>query len=111
MSLLLNSTDERMINKYEEAGGMRIGSGNRSIRRKPAPVPLCPPQNPYDLSWGQTRATTVGSWKPMKVTTGLSQTTIFIWKPLTYMMKCSKNQLPLTTKNNFHFRTDHPQKL
>jgi type IV secretory pathway VirB6-like protein len=24
-------------------GGMRIGRGNRSTRRKPAPVPLCPP--------------------------------------------------------------------
>jgi hypothetical protein len=24
-------------------GGMRIGRGNRSIRKKPAPVPLCPP--------------------------------------------------------------------
>jgi hypothetical protein len=27
-------------------GGMRIGRGNRSTRRKPAPVPFCPPQNP-----------------------------------------------------------------
>jgi hypothetical protein len=26
-----------------EIGGM-IGRGNRSTRRKPAPVPLCPPQ-------------------------------------------------------------------
>jgi hypothetical protein len=24
-----------------------IGRGNRSTRRKPAPVPLCPPQTPY----------------------------------------------------------------
>jgi hypothetical protein len=28
---------------YGEIGGM-IGRGNRSTRRKPAPVPLCPPQ-------------------------------------------------------------------
>jgi hypothetical protein len=28
---------------YGEIGGM-IGRGNRSSRRKPAPVPLCPPQ-------------------------------------------------------------------
>jgi hypothetical protein len=27
-----------------EIGGMMIGKGNRSTRRKPAPVPLCPPQ-------------------------------------------------------------------
>jgi hypothetical protein len=30
-------------------GGMRIGRGNRSTRRKPAPVPISP-QIPYDLS-------------------------------------------------------------
>jgi hypothetical protein len=30
----------------EEIGGM-IGKGNRSTRRKPAPVPLCPPQTPH----------------------------------------------------------------
>jgi hypothetical protein len=29
-------------------GGMKIGKGNRSTRRKPAPVPLCPPQIPHD---------------------------------------------------------------
>jgi hypothetical protein len=31
-------------------GGMRIGRGNHSTRRKPAPVPLCPPQIPRDLT-------------------------------------------------------------
>jgi hypothetical protein len=25
-------------------GGMKIGRGNRSTQRKPAPAPLCPPQ-------------------------------------------------------------------
>jgi hypothetical protein len=36
----------RMIDgdDYGAVGGMRIGRGNRSTRRKPAPVPLCPPQ-------------------------------------------------------------------
>jgi hypothetical protein len=29
-----------------DIGGM-IGRGNRSSRRKPAPVPLCPPQTPH----------------------------------------------------------------
>jgi hypothetical protein len=38
-------------------GGMKIGRGNRSTRRKPAPAPLCPPQIPLD----QTRAAEVGS--------------------------------------------------
>jgi hypothetical protein len=31
-------------------GGMRIGRGNRSTRTKPAPVPLCPPPIPHDLT-------------------------------------------------------------
>jgi hypothetical protein len=30
-----------------EIGGMMIGRGNRSTWRKPAPVPLCPPQTPH----------------------------------------------------------------
>jgi hypothetical protein len=30
-------------------GGKKIGRGNRSTRRKPAPAPLCPPQIPHDF--------------------------------------------------------------
>jgi hypothetical protein len=30
-----------------EIGGIKIGRGNRSTRRKPAPAPLCPPQIPH----------------------------------------------------------------
>jgi hypothetical protein len=30
-----------------EICGMMIGTGNRSTGRKPAPVPLCPPQTPH----------------------------------------------------------------
>jgi hypothetical protein len=30
-----------------EIGGMMVGRGNRSTRRKPAPVPFCPPQIPH----------------------------------------------------------------
>jgi hypothetical protein len=29
-------------------GGMKIGRGNGSTRRKPAPEPLCPPQIPHE---------------------------------------------------------------
>jgi hypothetical protein len=46
---------------YRAVGGMRIGRGNRSTRKKPAPVPLCPPQIPHDLTWDRTRAAVVGS--------------------------------------------------
>jgi hypothetical protein len=41
---------------YSAIGGM-IDKGNQCTRRKPAPVPLCPPQIPHDL----TRAAAVGS--------------------------------------------------
>jgi hypothetical protein len=40
---------------------MKIGRGNRSTRRKYAPVPLHPPQIPHDLTWDRTRAAAVGS--------------------------------------------------
>jgi hypothetical protein len=43
-----------------EIGGMMIGRGNLSIRRKPAPVPLCPPQTPH-AARTRTRAAAVGS--------------------------------------------------
>jgi hypothetical protein len=33
-----------------EIGGMMIGKGNRSTRRKPTPVPICPPQTLHALS-------------------------------------------------------------
>jgi hypothetical protein len=42
-----------------EIGGM-ICRGNRSTRRKPAPVPLCPPQTPH-AAWARTRAAAVES--------------------------------------------------
>jgi hypothetical protein len=32
-----------------EISGMMIGMGNRSTRRNPALVPLCPPQTPHAL--------------------------------------------------------------
>jgi hypothetical protein len=44
-----------------EFGEMKIGRGNRSTRRKPAPAPLCPPQISLDQIWARTRAAAVGS--------------------------------------------------
>jgi hypothetical protein len=43
-----------------EFGEMTIGRGNRSTRRRPAPVPLCPPQTAHDAR-ARTRAAAVGS--------------------------------------------------
>jgi hypothetical protein len=42
-------------------GGMKIGRGNRSTRRKPAPAPLCPPKIPHDQTRARNRAAAVGS--------------------------------------------------
>jgi hypothetical protein len=42
-----------------EIGGM-IGKENRSTQRKPAPMPLCPPQTPH-AARTRTRAAAVGS--------------------------------------------------
>jgi hypothetical protein len=40
--------------------GVMIGKGNRSTRRKPAPVPLCPPQTSH-AARTRTRAAAVGN--------------------------------------------------
>jgi hypothetical protein len=56
----------RMIDDDEwgAVGGLIIGMGNRSTRRKSVPVPLCPPQIPRDLTWARTRAVAVESRRP-----------------------------------------------
>jgi hypothetical protein len=52
----------RMVDdEYRAVGGMRIGRGNRSTPRKPAPVPLCPPQIPHDDLGSKPGR---GGWKP-----------------------------------------------
>jgi hypothetical protein len=40
---------------------MRIGRRNGRSQRKPAPIPLFPPQVLYDLTWGRTRVASMGS--------------------------------------------------
>jgi hypothetical protein len=45
----------------KKIGGIKIGRGNRSTRRKRSPVPLCPPQIPHDYTQVWTRAAAVGS--------------------------------------------------
>jgi hypothetical protein len=47
--------------EYGTVGGMIIGRGNGSTRKKPAPVLLCPPQIPHDLTWARARAAAVGT--------------------------------------------------
>jgi hypothetical protein len=67
---------------------MRIGRGNRSTRRKPAPAPLCPPQIPHDLTWARIRAAEVGSrrltaWTRARSTFGLLARLPFFYDVLT----------------------------
>jgi hypothetical protein len=45
---------------YDGENDGMIGRGNRSTRRKPAPMSLCPPQSPH-ATRTRTRAATVGS--------------------------------------------------
>jgi hypothetical protein len=47
-----NSRTVSVPGDYEdgESGGMMNGRRNRSTRRKPTPVPLCPPQIPHDVT-------------------------------------------------------------
>jgi hypothetical protein len=63
----------RMMNdEYGTVCGMRIGSGNWSTQRKPAPVPLYPPQMPHDLTRDRTQAATVGSWLLNRLSCGMA---------------------------------------
>jgi hypothetical protein len=61
-STVWHITPARMMDD-DECGdvGEMIGKGNRSVRRKPAPVPLYPPQSPHDLSRARIFAATVRS--------------------------------------------------
>jgi hypothetical protein len=56
-----------------EIDGM-IGRGNRSTRRKPALVPLCPPQTPH-AARTRTRPAAVGSQRLTTGATALPQRT------------------------------------
>jgi hypothetical protein len=58
---IVPATDEIVDDDCGPVSGMRIGKGNRSTQRKPAPVPLCKPQIPYNLTRARTRAAAVGS--------------------------------------------------
>jgi hypothetical protein len=63
----------RMIDdKCRAVGKIRIGRGNWSTRRKPAPVPFCLPQIAHDLTWaaaeGSRRLTAWGMKRPRVLT-------------------------------------------
>jgi hypothetical protein len=65
-----------------EIGGM-IGRGNRSTRRKPAPMPLCPTQTPHGArtaSVGRQRLTSWAWARPSPVLSGFSGRNLPIYK-------------------------------
>jgi hypothetical protein len=62
----------------KEIGGM-IGRGNRSTRRKPAPVSLCPPQNPHGART-RTRAALVGSQRLTAWATARPSLCLYRWR-------------------------------
>jgi hypothetical protein len=60
-------------------GEMRIGMGNRSTQKKPAPAPLCPPKIPHDLSWVRIRAAAMGSQQTNRLTYGAATQCSATW--------------------------------
>jgi hypothetical protein len=73
----------RMIDEHLAFGGMRIGKENRSTRRKPAPVPHCPPQISHKLTWARTRAPAIGS---QRLTAWAMAQSITIWTEISRCM-------------------------
>jgi hypothetical protein len=69
-----------------EIGGM-IGRGNRSTRRKLAPVPLCPPQTAH-AARTRTRATTVGSQRLTAWATARPMKGNFLWDVTSCSLIC-----------------------
>jgi hypothetical protein len=60
-SIIPAPDDDDDDDEYKVVGGMRTGKGSRNTLRKPAPVPLCPPQIPHNLTWDRTGVVAVGS--------------------------------------------------
>jgi hypothetical protein len=50
-----------LIIGYGAVVGMRIGRGNRSTWKKPAPLPFYLPQIPHDVTWYSALAAAVGN--------------------------------------------------
>jgi hypothetical protein len=59
--LIQRRVDDGMMNECGVVGGMRTSRGERSTGTEPAPVPLCSPQIPHDLTRDRRRAAAVES--------------------------------------------------
>jgi hypothetical protein len=98
----------QVIDECGAVGGMRIGRGNQSTRRKPAPLPLCPPQNPHDLTWDQTRAAAVGSRRLTTWAMARPYSLHYTNNIQTILITCDKHLSLYIYKSN---RTTSPRRL
>jgi hypothetical protein len=87
-------------------GGMRIGRGNQSTRRNPAPVPLGL-QIPYYFSWVRNWVATVGSWRLITCSIARPKKDIFIrcYIQVNLFLKCIS--LSRWKGRLLSFRPDH----
>jgi hypothetical protein len=96
-----------------EIGGM-IDRGNRSTRRKPAPMSLCPPQTPH-AARTRTRAVAVGSqrltaWATARPHTDVYEAETFYQTPCHTSLKLHKRKIRCLLATRFdtndisHFR-------
>jgi hypothetical protein len=53
--MMMTTMDVKHSEEYELEGETAVLAENLP------PVPLCPPQIPYDMTWARTRAAAVGS--------------------------------------------------
>jgi hypothetical protein len=75
-----------------EIGGMMIGRGNQSTRRKPAPVPLSSPQTPHALPGCEPGSP---RWEasdyPLELRHGLFNLNKSLHVPCTELLTCNVN--------------------
>jgi hypothetical protein len=87
-------------------GGIRIGRGNRSTRRKPVPMSLFPSQIPNDVTFAGNRAAAVGSQRLTAwncLIHGATLVTVWSWSQIKrrflfqsrYFHSCRWNQDPV----------------
>jgi hypothetical protein len=81
-----------------ENGGMKIGRGNRSTRRKPTQAPLWPPLIPHDYTRIWTRAAAVGSQQKNIVSIAIAQKYLACCLPI----RCCGNLFTNSLTSNEH---------
>jgi hypothetical protein len=51
------------VDDFGAVSGVHEARSTGSTPSKPAPLPLCPPQIPHDLTQTRTRSNSVGTWR------------------------------------------------